>query len=79
MGTSLPISSRQRFVASSNERLSRADVPVEAGPVFRPQQQLLDQVDEIVDEEQVADLLAGPSIADVLKGPAEVVGSEPSA
>jgi hypothetical protein len=40
---------------------SPADVPVEAGPVFRPQQLPLDQVDEIVDEEQVADLLARSS------------------
>ncbi len=38
---------------------------------------LVDQVDEVLDVQQVANLLSGPVVADVRQRPAEVVGKQP--
>ena len=74
--------SRHSAVVSSSDRLhSRpaADVHDDAGPVLRVGELLVDQLDQIVDVQQVADLLAGAAEADVAERPAEVVGEQPVA
>ena len=80
IGTSLPVSSRQSSVVSSSERLHSRPPPtlaVDAAPALRVAELLVDQVDQVVDVEQVAHLLAGAAVADVGEGPAEVVAEQP--
>ena len=56
-----------------------ADVDRRAGPVLGTSQLLLDQLDQVVDVQQVAHLLAGAAEADVAQRPPEVVGEHPVA
>ena len=80
IGTSLPVSSRQIAVVSSSERLHSRPPPtltVRPSQLAGVEQLALDQVDQVLDVEQVAHLLALAAEADVGERVAEVVGEHP--
>ena len=80
IGTSLPVSRWQISVVSQQREAAlaaAADVHGAPVPGRRVEQLALDQVDQVLDVEQVAHLLALAAEADVAERVAEVVGEHP--
>src|SRR3954454_16966648 len=55
-----------------------ADVGDGTAPTLRLAQLLVDQVDQVVDVEEIAHLLAGAAVADVGERPPELVAEQPT-
>src|SRR5215475_10189764 len=67
---------RRRLQQREADLAAAADIGDDAAPALRVAELLRDQVDEVIDVEQVAHLLAGAAVADVGEGPAEEVAEQ---
>src|SRR3954469_1694574 len=70
---------RRRLGERQTALAATADVECAAGPVLGPGQLLLDKVEQVIDVQEVAYLLARSAVAEICGPPSEIMGQHPVA